>query len=425
VPGGSTAVSSSSRSGLTASTVADLAPSHLDLAAMAADQQRCQPTLLLAASSSLQVSAVKLGDYQLLCDSSTGRQRPLVPLSWRQAVMAAVHQIGHPGTRATRRLISSRFVWKGLAADVTAFCRSCLPCQRAKVTRQPAAPVQPIDIPGRRFSHIHVDLVGPLPTSKEGFSYLLTVMDRSTRWLEAVPLASVTAQSTADALVSTWISRFGVPEQVTSDRGVQFVSAIWKVLCTRLGIKQSFTTAYHPQSNGMVERVHRQLKDALRARLAGSEWPSHLPWILLGLRSAPKEDSNTSSAELVYGVPLALPGELLSSPELPAVEFLQLLRQQPPQPLPTRPLTYSEAASAPSRQLLEATYVFVRRGAVSSPLAPQYDGPYLVKQRGQKVFQVEMGGRLEVVSVDRLKPYLGQPVDPALPPRRGRPPLSS
>ena len=147
--------------------------------------------------------------------------------------------------------------------------------------------------------------------------------------------------------------------------------------------------------------------------------------ILLGLRSAPKEDSNTSSAELVYGVPLALPGELLSSPELPAVEFLQLLRQQPPQPLPTRPLTYSEAASAPSRQLLEATYVFVRRGAVSSPLAPQYDGPYLVKQRGQKVFQVEMGGRLEVVSVDRLKPYLGQPVDPALPPRRGRPPLSS
>jgi len=68
--------------------------------------------------------------------------------------------------------------------------------------------------------------------------------------------------------VATWISRFGVLEQLTSDKGVQFTSAIWRILCSRLGIKQLFTTAYHPQANGMEERSHRQLKDALRARLA-------------------------------------------------------------------------------------------------------------------------------------------------------------
>jgi transposase InsO family protein len=94
-----------------------------------------------------------------------------------------------------------------------------------------------------------------------------------------------------------------VPGTVTTDRGAQFTSALWSSTCMSLGIKHVLTTAYHPQSNGMVERVHRQLKDALRARGAGPAWHSHLPWVLLGLRAAPKEDSAVSSAELVTGTP--------------------------------------------------------------------------------------------------------------------------
>jgi hypothetical protein len=82
----------------------------------------------------------------------------------------------------------------------------------------------------------------------------------------------------------------------------------------------------------MVERSHRQLKDALRARLAGSDWFSHLPWVLLGLRAVPKEDTGVSSAELVLGAPLTLPGEFLSSAEPPAKEFLDRLRRVPSPP---------------------------------------------------------------------------------------------
>ncbi len=75
------------------------------------------------------------------------------------------------------------------------------------------------------------------------------------------------------------------------------------------GISHSFTTAYYSQSNGMIERAHRQLKDSLRTRLAGVHWPQHLPWVLLGLRAAPNEDSGASSAELVLGAPLTLPDQ--------------------------------------------------------------------------------------------------------------------
>jgi transposase InsO family protein len=131
--------------------------------------------------------------------------------------------------------------------------------------------------------------------------------------LEAIPLKDMSAASCADALISGWVSRFGVPSLITSDRGTQFTSAVWEALCNKLGVAHTTTTAYHPQANGLVERAHRQLKEALRSRLAGAAWPDHLPWALLGLRAAPKDDSNISSAELVYGAPLVLPGEFLDT----------------------------------------------------------------------------------------------------------------
>ena len=172
------------------------------------------------------------------------------------------------------------------------------------------APVQALPVPEKRFSHIHVDLVGPLPTSASGHTHLLTIVDRSTRWVEAVPVSSTTATSVSDHLVDSWISRFGIPSTITSDRGRQFTSQVWADLCASLNIVQRQTTAYHPQSNGMVERVHRRLKEALKELQAGPRWLEHLPWVLFGLRTAPREDTGVSAAELVYGSQLALPGQL-------------------------------------------------------------------------------------------------------------------
>ncbi len=128
------------------------------------------------------------------------------------------------------------------------------------------------------------------------------------------------------------------------------------------------TTAYHPQSNGMVERSHGQLKAALRARLAGSRWPEHLPWVLLGLRTAPKEDSGVSAAELVYRAALALLAKFLSAEEPPAAAFLQKLQQIE---IPaTRPLSYAVVAAKPPAALLQASHVYLRRGGTFPPLAP-------------------------------------------------------
>jgi hypothetical protein len=171
----------------------------------------------------------------------------------------------------TRRLISSRYVWKGLSTDVTAWAKACLGCQGAKVHRHVQVPPQHIPVPTCHFSHINVDLVGPLPASK-GFTYMFTIIDRTSRWPEAIPIAATSTVDCANALFQGWVSRFGVPAVITSDRGTQFTSSLWAALSSLLNIQHSQTTAYHPQSNGMVERFHRCLKDTLRAHCAPANW---------------------------------------------------------------------------------------------------------------------------------------------------------
>jgi transposase InsO family protein len=193
---------------------------------------------------------------------------------------------------------------------------------------------------------------------------------RTTRWIEATLMKDMLANTCADVLISSWVARYGVPAVLTSDRGTQFASAVWQVLCHHLGVQQNLTTAYHPQANGMIERVHRQLKDSLRARLAGPDRPDHLPWVLLGLRAAPKEDSAVSVAEMLFGAPLVLPGQLLQGGKLPAKEVIEKLRD--PSPVATRRLTYAQAASSIPPGLMAAKYVYVRRGGTAPPLSPPY-----------------------------------------------------
>ena len=111
-----------------------------------------------------------------------------------------------------------------------------------------------------------------------------------------------------------WIACFGVPSDLTSDRGPQFTSALWTEISRRLGVKLHRTAAYLPQANGLVERFHRSMKTALKARLTNDNWLDELPSVMLGIRTAPKEDLNALTDELVYGKPLTVPGEFLGAP---------------------------------------------------------------------------------------------------------------
>ena len=117
------------------------------------------------------------------------------------------------------------FFWPGLSRDVGLWARSCLRCQRSKIQTHVKTSVLAILVPSRRFSHVHIDIIGPLPSS-QGYSYLLTMIDRTTCWPEAVPLSSISTEACVRAFIATWVSRFRVPSTLTSDRGAQFTSSI-------------------------------------------------------------------------------------------------------------------------------------------------------------------------------------------------------
>ncbi|XP_066963183.1 uncharacterized protein [Macrobrachium rosenbergii] len=182
--------------------------------------------------------------------------------------------------------------------------------------------------------------------------------------------------SCAEALLSSWISCFGVPDSITTGKGPAFLSELWVSLACLMGTTLHCTMAYNPAANGPVERVHRSLKAALMARCSNKKWKEQLPWILLGLRTAPRANGDASPAEKVYGETLALPGEFFPPSSDGADNPLPRLRELAQRFTPchktftNRTVTYSPPA------LHSCAYAFVRVDARSLPLTRPYRGPH-------------------------------------------------
>nr|VZI02490.1 unnamed protein product [Spirometra erinaceieuropaei] len=315
----------------------------IDLAEMAAEQRRVGPPCDEDVSGlHLQGLPLTTGNGSILCDVSTPSHRPLLPPSLRRKVLSSLHNLSHPVSRATDKLVSDRFIWPGMHNYLKAWTRACLGCQRNKVRRHNKTPIGTFPTPDARFSHIHLDIVGPLPLSN-GCSYLLTCVDRFTRWPEAIPLSDVAAPTVVKAFLSRWVAIFGAPSIITTDRGAQFESHLFQSLLSFLGCTRIRTTAYHPAANGMVERFHRQLKASLPTADDPENWTDHLPLVFLGIRSSLKSDLDCSAAELVFGATVRLPGQMISPTPRVAVEdptnllhrlrqFLRTLSPVPPRP---------------------------------------------------------------------------------------------
>ncbi|GFN87854.1 transposon ty3-g Gag-Pol polyprotein [Plakobranchus ocellatus] len=174
-----------------------------------------------------------------------------------------------------------------------------------------------------------------------------------------------------------------------------------------LGINANTTTAYHPQANGMVERLHRQLKASLKARTTSSNWFDELPMVLLGIRSSWRVDPGCSPAELVYGSTLRIPGEFLQPHDARTVEpdlpFLRHLQQTMRSVQPPTPQFHGQPSVYVPANLVPAKFVHVRKDSHKHPLQRPYDGSYLVLNKSDKFFTVDIKGRPETISIDRLK----------------------
>lgn len=341
------------------------------------------------------------------CESSTNSCRPYLTPNYRKMAFDSIHNVSHPGIRATRKLVAQRFFWPGLNKDVTRWAKCCISCQKCKVNRHTISDLQQYS-ECKRFEHVNIDIVGPLKLSFDGNRYLITMIDRCTRWPEAIPVKEITAEVVAKVFYDTWISRFGCPEKLTSDQGRQFESALFKQLLKLMGIKKLRTTPYHPQSNGIVERWHRLLKSALTARLENNHyWCNELPTVLLGLRAVGRSDNGTSPAEYVYGQTLRLPGDFYNISEMQQCDnhtLLENIKNTISKLKPVPRISRDSRALFVHKDLKSCEYVFIRNDAIRPPLTPTYDGPYRVLERTPKVYVIQLPNRKSSISIDRLKP---------------------
>ena len=203
----------------------------------------------------------------LLCDTSTGKKaRPFVPKPNRLLLINWMHTIAHPGTKETIKKIGDRYYWPGMRADISAYVKNCHQCNSCKAQRKflPKLDPRPVIMP--RFQDLQCDIVGPLPNS-EGHKYLLTVLCRTSRYLDAIPLKEATAQACATQFIRHWVPHFGLPVQATSDQGNVFISQMWREVHRELGVLVKYSPIYSPSSLGAVERQHRDLKCSLKATL--------------------------------------------------------------------------------------------------------------------------------------------------------------
>jgi len=230
-----------------------------------------------------------------------------LPRGLRHQVMTLVHagiMSGHQGVHRTQVRITANFWWPGITSDVTRFCHSCDVCQRSiskgRIPKIPLGKMPIIDTPLKRVA---IDLVGDIfPASSRGHCYILTVVDFATRYPEAVALRSISTTVVADALVSIFV-RVGIPDEVLSDQGAQFTSKLMKEVGRLLSLKQLTTTPYHPQCNGLVERVNGTLKTMLKRMCSEClrNWDRYLNALLFAYRKAPQESLGFAPFEMLYG----------------------------------------------------------------------------------------------------------------------------
>lgn len=347
--------------------------------------------------------AVSGSNEKIWCDISTGHVRPIVPPACRKNVMEAIHGLSHPGNKASQKLISERFVWPRMRHDVAKFTRECVQCQKSKIHRHNRTEYSKYIPPNQRFEHINIDIIGRLPPSGE-YNYCLTIIDRFSRWPEAIPIRDQTAETISKALHKHWFSKYGVPARITTDQGRQFESDLFNALARLVGCKHLRTTSYHPQSNGLIERWHRTLKAAIMCHETPS-WSEILPTVLLGLRTTYQDDIGASPAEMLYGQTLRIPGDFFdqhnSTPS--PHEFIQKLRTHMQSIRPTDTAHHGKIQPYSQPELATCTHVFVRIDAVKRPLVQPYEGPFEVVKRTNKVFKIKRDGKIISISKDRLK----------------------
>jgi len=249
--------------------------------------------------------------YRRFENGSEEIDQMIVPSRLRQSVLKELHSGiggGHLGTKKMLKKVKSRFYWPGWTQDVEIYCQECTICSsRRNPAVKQRAPLVPIRT-GAPLEKITMDILGPLPKSNRGNYYILVISDYFSKWTEAYAIRNHKAKTIARKLVEEFICRFGAPYTIHTDQGRDFESNL-KEISTLFDSKKQRTTAYHPKSDGQVERFNKTLIGMLSKHVDENQknWDEQIPFVMLAYRSSINETTGFSPSMLMFGHEIRLP----------------------------------------------------------------------------------------------------------------------
>ena len=345
-----------------------------------------------------------------------------VPASFRQQCLKAAHSIfGHPGCNRMVALLRPHFYWPCMGKDCLGYVKSCAPCQQMDKTVPRPNPMTEREVVTRPFSDVAVDVVGPFPTAKGGYKFLITCIDSASRWPEAFPVRKATAKTVIGCLKSVFV-RWGFPEKLTSDNGSQFAGKEFSKWLRDKGIAHARATPYHPQGNGVVERLHRTLNGVLAKTIeCKGDWAAVLPMALFFLRLTPSSSTGISPFLLTHGWEPPTPVQLLYKAwvdkevggadltewVLDNADRIERARDKASATLieNSRKRTEAYNRKAKTRDFEVGDSVWVRKPGVDHKLKESWVGPGTVLRKNSPVsFRVQTPERtLATVNIQQLK----------------------
>ena len=226
----------------------------------------------------------------------------------RQLILKEAHESPltiHPGSTKMYQDLRQRFWWTRMKREIAQFIANCDVCRRVKAEHQrPAGTLQPLAIPEWKWDKVGMDFITGFPRTNKGNNAIFVVVDHLSKVAHFLPVReSITASQLADLYISRIVSLHGVTLEINSDRGSLFTSHFWESFQTPMGTHLSFSTAFHPQSSGQVERVNQILEDMLRACVIsfGMDWEKCLPFAEFAYNNSYQSSLKKAPFEVLYG----------------------------------------------------------------------------------------------------------------------------
>lgn len=338
----------------------------------------------------------------------------------KQIILNDFHMLptgGHAGINRMYNNVKKYYFWPGLHRDVQKFIRNCEQCQKCKYSIANNEPMSITTTATAAFEKVFVDLVGPLDPDELDNKYILTVQCDLSKFIECYPLRNKEATTVSQALVNNFILRYGVPSELVSDQGTEFLASTFKEICKLLHINQLNSTAYHHQTLGALENSHKNLGAYLRIQTAkyANSWSTWLPYWSFSYNTTVHTETRYTPYELVFGKHAKLPSNLINQIE-PLYTFdnypneLKYRLQQACNDArknllaskEKRKLEYDKKSNPEYYIIGEKVLLRNETGKKSEIL---YKGPYKIVKIDSPNISIRINGKIVVVHKNRVKKY--------------------